>query len=682
MANYTILLIDYEPRSIERFRDPLLAAGYAIEIATDGISGIEAFHRLNPDMVLVEAMIPKKHGFEVCQELKRTPHGRTTPIIITTGVYKGRKYRTQALHIYGCDEYIEKPIAPEQLLELVGKFLKRGPSGTPPKSTERGPSHSESGGGSTPHETSGSNTKATGTKATLSPRALADGDAEDEIMARLDAIMPGSTPSRPNVFAGSHANLAAAAKSIAVIPKELEAIPEEDLFAAIRAELDAELGALPDPIDLDLDAALEAPFRESIPSDQLASPSILEALPIPEAELPIVEAELPIPEAELPIPPLPEPAPILPVERPGQLVDFETKSSRKNKKSKPSKARTIQAELPSAPQPVPIAPPREAPASLTREPLASVAELTLPRGTVVESELDASVSRRGVPVWIWAVAGVIAAVGLYFILFRGTPDRAVASSPSTTPSNDLASAASVPPSAALDPAPQAAAPQIAAPPVAAPQSSEPSAVVTDPPAQIVPSHQPPPPKKQPERPTKSPEVAPKAAPPVATVNTARVEPLPTRSTLRQEPAAAAPAPAAVAPAAPAAPAATGAPTGLGDTDAGVESLPDPAATPATAPGSGALIPIDEADSLPVSLSRQAPVYSEQAKQMRLSGTVIMNLLINEKGTVDHAVLVIGVPGADLNESAIRAAKTWTYRPATKNGVPVKVWKSEQIVFKR
>src|SRR4029453_19558320 len=60
---------------------------------------------------------------EVCQELKRSPHGRRTPVLITTGVYKGRKYRTQALHIYGCDEYIEKPIAPEQLLKTVGKFF-------------------------------------------------------------------------------------------------------------------------------------------------------------------------------------------------------------------------------------------------------------------------------------------------------------------------------------------------------------------------------------------------------------------------------------------------------------------------------------------------------------------------------------------------------------------------------
>ena len=146
MANYTILLIDYEPRSIERFRDPLVAAGYKVEIATDGVSGIAAFHRLNPDMVLVEAMIPKKHGFEVCQELKRTPHGRRTPILITTGVYKGRKYRTQALHIYGCDEYIEKPIAPEQLLGIVGKFFGSGASAPAGREPEAAPVSSEGSG--------------------------------------------------------------------------------------------------------------------------------------------------------------------------------------------------------------------------------------------------------------------------------------------------------------------------------------------------------------------------------------------------------------------------------------------------------------------------------------------------------------------------------------------------------
>ena len=96
---------------------------------------------------------------------------------------------------------------------------------------------------------------------------------------------------------------------------------------------------------------------------------------------------------------------------------------------------------------------------------------------------------------------------------------------------------------------------------------------------------------------------------------------------------------------------------------------------------GALIPIDVADTMPVSLKHKAPVYSAAAKQLGLSGTVTMNLLINDRGTVDQVVLVSGVPGADLNDAAIAAANAWTYRPATKNGVPVKVWRSEQVVFK-
>jgi DNA-binding response OmpR family regulator len=123
MRQYTILLVDYEPRSIERTRVPLVRAGYRVELATDGLSAIEAFHRIKPDLVLIEAMIPKKHGFEVCQELKRTPAGKKTPIVITTAVYRNRRYRTQALHIYGCDDYLEKPISEEALLEAVRRHL-------------------------------------------------------------------------------------------------------------------------------------------------------------------------------------------------------------------------------------------------------------------------------------------------------------------------------------------------------------------------------------------------------------------------------------------------------------------------------------------------------------------------------------------------------------------------------
>ena len=73
MSNPTVLLIDYEPASIEQMKGPLLAAGYNVEVVFDGLAGLKAFKEMKPDLVLIEAMIPKKHGFEVCQEIKKSP---------------------------------------------------------------------------------------------------------------------------------------------------------------------------------------------------------------------------------------------------------------------------------------------------------------------------------------------------------------------------------------------------------------------------------------------------------------------------------------------------------------------------------------------------------------------------------------------------------------------------------
>ncbi|MFB3117562.1 MAG: PleD family two-component system response regulator, partial [Myxococcota bacterium] len=123
MSNQTILLIDYDPASINRTTTPLTRAGYQVEVAKDGLSGLAAFERTKPALVLVEAMLPRKHGFEVCQEIKATPEGKSTPVLITTAVCRGRKYRMDALQIYGCDEYIEKPIADDELVSIVTRFI-------------------------------------------------------------------------------------------------------------------------------------------------------------------------------------------------------------------------------------------------------------------------------------------------------------------------------------------------------------------------------------------------------------------------------------------------------------------------------------------------------------------------------------------------------------------------------
>ncbi len=124
MADYTILIIDYEPRSIERMRKPLENAGYRVAVAKDGQAGIEKFHEIEPGAVIIEAMLPKRHGFEVCQELKQTPHGTRCPVMIATSVYKGRRYRHQAMHLYACDAYLEKPLTDEDLLSTLETSLQ------------------------------------------------------------------------------------------------------------------------------------------------------------------------------------------------------------------------------------------------------------------------------------------------------------------------------------------------------------------------------------------------------------------------------------------------------------------------------------------------------------------------------------------------------------------------------
>lgn len=119
----TILLIDYDPQSIQKTLTPLQRAGYRVEVAGDGVSGLEAFDKLGPDLVLIEPMVPKKHGFQVCQQIKSSARGKRTPVLITTAFYKGRKHRLEAQQKYGCDGYLEKPIAEELLLATCRQFL-------------------------------------------------------------------------------------------------------------------------------------------------------------------------------------------------------------------------------------------------------------------------------------------------------------------------------------------------------------------------------------------------------------------------------------------------------------------------------------------------------------------------------------------------------------------------------
>ena len=119
MSASKILLVHYDPAALQRFRTLLERNGFEVSEARDGSSALAALLEYEPDLVLMEAMLPKVHGFEVCEDIKKTGRGRQTPVVLMTNVYKGRKYRNEALHTHGADNYIELPMEDSQFLTII-----------------------------------------------------------------------------------------------------------------------------------------------------------------------------------------------------------------------------------------------------------------------------------------------------------------------------------------------------------------------------------------------------------------------------------------------------------------------------------------------------------------------------------------------------------------------------------
>jgi DNA-binding response OmpR family regulator len=122
MAMKKILVIDYDQGALASLQGVLIKEGYQVVTAGDGQAGWEKFNKESPDLVLLEAMLPKVHGFELCQRITSERNAQT-PVFIMTGVYKDRVYRTEALRTYGAAEYFEKPLKMAELLTSVEAVL-------------------------------------------------------------------------------------------------------------------------------------------------------------------------------------------------------------------------------------------------------------------------------------------------------------------------------------------------------------------------------------------------------------------------------------------------------------------------------------------------------------------------------------------------------------------------------
>jgi DNA-binding response OmpR family regulator len=115
-----ILLVDDDREIVESMRIALEAAGYEILVARDGNQGLAMAERDNPDLVILDMMMPKRSGFLVLEKLRRS---RPVPLkIVMITANEGNRHKAYA-EMLGVDDYIRKPFAMDRLLDSVERLL-------------------------------------------------------------------------------------------------------------------------------------------------------------------------------------------------------------------------------------------------------------------------------------------------------------------------------------------------------------------------------------------------------------------------------------------------------------------------------------------------------------------------------------------------------------------------------
>lgn len=119
----TILVVEDDPINLQILTDFLSANGYALRSATDGADGVRQFFAEPPDLMLVDVQLPRKSGFEVCFEVKRSPAGAQVPVLLMSAVYAPRDQLDRLAAPGMAAGYLTKPFALAELLSQVRALI-------------------------------------------------------------------------------------------------------------------------------------------------------------------------------------------------------------------------------------------------------------------------------------------------------------------------------------------------------------------------------------------------------------------------------------------------------------------------------------------------------------------------------------------------------------------------------
>ena len=120
-----ILIVDDEPNIVISLEFLMKREGFETEVAADGEAALEALARDRPDLVVLDVMLPRMNGFEVCRQIRSNPDSRDLKILMLTA--KGRETEVARGLGLGADAYVTKPFSPKDLVAQIKRLLGSGP---------------------------------------------------------------------------------------------------------------------------------------------------------------------------------------------------------------------------------------------------------------------------------------------------------------------------------------------------------------------------------------------------------------------------------------------------------------------------------------------------------------------------------------------------------------------------
>jgi DNA-binding response OmpR family regulator len=120
MTDTKILIVDDDANTSALLKMYFENEGYDVKLACDGVEGLSYFKMFEPDLVLLDIVMPKKDGWQVCREIRKTSN---TPIIMLSA--RGEEYDKINGFELGIDDYVVKPFSPKELMLRIEAIMKR-----------------------------------------------------------------------------------------------------------------------------------------------------------------------------------------------------------------------------------------------------------------------------------------------------------------------------------------------------------------------------------------------------------------------------------------------------------------------------------------------------------------------------------------------------------------------------